>query len=156
MYLQVLPKSLINLCSSTGRNKTGIKCHYKFLKGQSARCNFIKELLFSDYYFAVVFVSSVTLHYGYNKLIFKLRFPKLVQNQQGVDSSAKPNILSHTLKNSKHSSFFPDSNYFSHPLPIFFHDLYDLYSMYIIHSRRRENSPWKQSWYKLKCWSYIL
>lgn len=106
MYLQVLPKSLINLCSSIGRNKTGIKCHYRFLKGQSARCNFIKELLFSDYYFAVVFVSSVTLHYGYNKLIFKLRFPKLVQNQQGVDSSAKPNILSHTLKNSKHSSFF--------------------------------------------------
>lgn len=137
MYLWVLPKSLINLCSSIGRNKTVIKCHYKFLKDQSARCNYIKELLRSDYYFAMVFVSSVTLHYGYNKLIFKLRFPKLVQNQQGADSSAKPNILSNTLINSKHSSFLLIATIFPILSPSSFL-IYMIYTVCILHIAGKE------------------
>lgn len=127
MRLWVVPKSLINLCSSIGRKK-GIKYHYKFVKGQPTYPSYIGQLLCSEYCLTLLFVYFVTLQYGFNKLIFKMRFPKLVQNQQDADSSAKPYVLSNTQVNSiKAFQFSPDSNYFSCSLPIFFPDLYDLY-----------------------------
>lgn len=100
MRLWVVPKSLINLCSSIGRKK-GIKYHYEFVKGQPAYSSYIGQLLCSEYCLTLLFVYFVTLQYGFNKLIFKMRFPKLVQNQQDADSSAKPYVLSNTLVNSK-------------------------------------------------------
>lgn len=82
----------------------------------------------------MVFVYCVIQLYGFNQLIFKLRFPKLVQNHQGADSSAKPNILSNTLVNSvKAFQIFPDSNYFPTLSPSLFliYMIYTVYMLYI-------------------------